>query len=64
MGPEWDSCKDILGDMKADTRATIFGPRSDSTVEVQLPAAINSFGPDLGMSGWRGGSLPIKRNDD
>lgn len=50
MGPEWDSCKDILGDMKADTRARIFGPRSDSTVEIGLPATVGSFGPDLGKS--------------
>lgn len=48
MGPEWNSCKDILGDMQADTREAIFGPRSDRTVEMGLPVMYDSSTPAFG----------------
>lgn len=42
IGPEWNSCKDILGDMRAGKGPLIFGPRTDKSVQQGLPVIYDS----------------------
>lgn len=42
FGPEWSSCRDVLGDMPAGKTQMIFGPRSAPEVEQGLPIYIDS----------------------
>ncbi len=42
IGPEWNSCKDILGDMPAGKPRITFGPRADKSVQQGLPVIYNS----------------------
>lgn len=52
IGPEWNSCKDILGDMPAGKAPTVFGPRTDKSVQQGLPMTYDS-GKILGWAtGW------------
>ncbi|KAL9127270.1 MAG: hypothetical protein Q9175_007774, partial [Cornicularia normoerica] len=42
FGPEWSSCRDILGDIPAGKTPLIFGPRSAPEVQQGLPLYIDS----------------------
>ena len=42
FGPEWSSCRDILGDMPAGKGRMIFGPRSWPGPRQELPMSIES----------------------
>ena len=40
--PSWTSCRDVLGDMPADTTLEVFGPQHEPGVQVPLPYAVES----------------------
>ncbi|KAF6236258.1 hypothetical protein HO173_005889 [Letharia columbiana] len=42
FGPEWTSCRDVLGDMPAGVARLIFGPRSAPETQQGLPMYIDS----------------------
>lgn len=42
FGPEWTSCRDILGDMPAYKTEMVFGPRGAPGVQQPLPLRIES----------------------
>ena len=42
FGPEWSSCRDVLGDMPASKTKLIFGPRNEPGVQQGLPMAVES----------------------
>ena len=42
FGPEWTSCRDILGDMPAYKTEIVFGPRGAPGVQQPLPLRIES----------------------
>ncbi|KAL8752312.1 MAG: hypothetical protein Q9199_005829 [Rusavskia elegans] len=45
FGPEWSSCRDILGDMPAYKTEMTFGPRGAPGVQQPLPVSIESCKP-------------------
>ena len=42
FGPEWSSCRDVLGDMPASKTRLKFGPRNVPGVQQGLPVAVES----------------------
>lgn len=40
--PTWQSCRDVLNDMPADTKYEVFGPATDPDAEVHLPQQVES----------------------
>ena len=41
-GPPWLSCLHIWGDMKVGQERLVFGPKSDPSVQVQLPTKLRA----------------------
>lgn len=50
FGPEWTSCRDILGDMPAYKTEMVFGPRGAPGVQQPLPLRIESCKTPLFLS--------------
>ncbi|KAI4225397.1 MAG: hypothetical protein L6R36_003939 [Xanthoria steineri] len=61
FGPEWTSCRDILGDMPAYKTEMVFGPRGAPGVQQPLPLRIESSDDKCLLQIFSTGSLDSSR---